>query len=110
MGAKFINNPYDMVIQVFNNLYPECECEVQFDNTMGDGPPWGETFFPEKEGEIPLVNINAELSIQHGVEILAHELAHVKCGVEAGHGVEWESVTNEIHKGFEKLVKNLGGE
>lgn len=106
-GAKFINNPYDMVIKVFDTLFPDTLCAVQFDGTMENCPPWGATVFPDEIDAIPMVYINANLTIVAGVGILAHELAHVVCGVEEGHGEKWKEAADKIHEGFNKLA---GGE
>ena len=77
MKASFINNPYDILLEVFNENYPGNPCDIQFDDTMPDEPPWGATGFPDDPKENIIVFINANLSIKDGVEILAHELAHV---------------------------------
>jgi hypothetical protein len=59
--------------------------------------PKGQTFFPD-DGSTPVISINGKLrrGVQGTLDILAHELAHVAAGTEAGHGPEWEAAYREI--------------
>lgn len=64
------------------------------------GVVYGITTFPADENEVPLVEISAELTVQDAVEILAHELAHVAAGIDAGHGEAWEKAFHRIHQEY----------
>jgi len=74
--------------------------------------PKGETFFPD-DGSIPVISINARLKrgVQGSLDILAHELAHVRAGIEAEHGPEWKVAYHELFEAATRdpvVVREIG--
>lgn len=105
---NFSNDPFAVVFQVFTKLYPHAECDVVWVEQLRDdegGVVYGVTTYPASEGEIPLVEISAELTVQDAVEILAHELAHVAVGMDAGHGEAWEKAFQRIHQEYVDMME-----
>lgn len=107
MVTKIANNPFDIVFQAVNELYPNTEARIQFDPTLNmEEQEYGYTEFGES-GTLPIVGINPELPVSAAIEILAHELAHVIVGYIADHGPEWEKVFSEINDKYTEIMKNM---
>lgn len=107
------NNPIQILMEVFDELYPDVEIEVCFMSGMreyetGDGEKgvWGITYPDSK----PIaIDIAGELPVEHLPEILAHELAHAvtyKEGLE-DHGPEWDAVFDELCDRFNTKLKPI---
>lgn len=100
----FVNDPFPALFEAFECLYKDAESvEIHlvmpedFDLTGDDGEPAvGLTLFPDDGGE-PVIYVSAELPFYNVVEIVAHEMAHVIAGQDAGHSDEWEKAFSEIH-------------
>jgi hypothetical protein len=103
---KFINNPFNTLLEIMEENYPNAECDIYIGESMTDGiETFGCTLFPEEIGyNWTVVEIHHSLSLTDAVEILAHELAHVVAGVDAEHNEEWESVFDHIHKEFQRKL------
>ena len=105
MNTPFVNDMFSMVYQAFKNLYPDKECECQWQPekmTDEDGAEvFGITTYGDN-GEI-FVDISAHLKVVDAVEILAHELAHVAVGADANHGKAWEDAFDAIHNEFNRI-------
>lgn len=105
MNTPFVNDMFSMVYQAFKNLYPDKECECQWQPkkmTDEDGAEvLGITTYGDN-GEI-FVDISAHLKVVDAVEILAHELAHVAVGADAKHEKAWEDAFNAIHNEFNRI-------
>jgi len=103
--VKIRNNPFELVLQVYKDLYGNTEIDIAFDIDVKKRylffGMWGYTNF---DGKIPKVRISAHLPVYHAVEILAHELAHVRVGFEEDHNDKWEDCFSEIHAEFLKRV------
>lgn len=95
------HNPFQMVIDAAVKLYPELECIIQFDPRL-ECPPYGETWWSNEPDEIPVIAISSSLTMETSLEILAHELAHVIAGPEAGHSDEWRDIFSKIHDQYNK--------
>jgi hypothetical protein len=84
---KFLNNPFDIVIQATKELYGDIDTDIQFDDRIKFfkfglfryGNHCGETIFPYNNST-PLINISTNIPFNRMPEILAHELAHVVAG------------------------------
>ena len=77
--SPFANDLFALVALAFKNLYPEREYAAYFVPEVEDGSggaACGVTTFPE-DGSPPVVEVSGEIPIAAGVEIFAHELAHV---------------------------------
>ncbi len=109
---EIINNPFDIVIQAVEELYPDTQALIQFNPTLRgrEYRECGRTIFPD-DGSIPLIDISTNIPFDVMVEILAHELAHVIIGadveIEEEHGKQWEKVFDAIHKKYMELVSLL---
>ena len=44
----------------------------------------------------PAISVRAGLSEAEFVDTLCHELAHLACGIEAGHNEQWSDVLGEL--------------
>lgn len=79
MKNPFLNDPFAMVWQAFQNLYPDKNCDVYWDPNLQPDEAgksvYGVTVFND-DGKV-LVFVDAMISVNNAVEILAHELAHV---------------------------------
>lgn len=106
---KILNDPFKILLEAVQNLYPEIECEIQMDPTIRKPFKlfgkrlWGccgYALFPN-DGGIPQIRISSNIPYFAVVEVLAHELAHVVAGIDAGHGAEWEEVFINIHAEYD---------
>lgn len=112
MESPFINDPFAMVYQGFKRLYPDKECEINWEPreiTGEDGKKCvGVTTFT-KDGSI-VVDISVKIPVADAVETLAHELAHVAVGEKEGHNEKWEKAFDAIHEEFDKIGVEMFGE
>lgn len=99
MGVKLLFDPFGLVLEVFNELYPQHECEVIFGSRMPEAT-FGYTDFAQSP---PWIIVGFDIPMAGVVEVLAHELAHVVAGLEADHGPEWEAAFNAIHNRYTEL-------
>jgi len=90
-------DPIQTVIDVFKQLYQDHSATIIFGAELPE-KGCGLTIF--NDGEIPEINISADLPYLHCAEILAHELAHVVAGKRGKHGKKWEAVFEALHKGY----------
>jgi predicted metallopeptidase len=65
---------------------------------------YGVTFFPD-DGSRILVEINPALTLMDQIEIIGHELAHVKVGFANGHCNEWKLAFENIHKKYDEIYE-----
>lgn len=113
----FENDPFAIVWQAFQNLYPGKECQVlwyNMDAIHDDGKiieevPGGERlgltqFFDD--GEV-LVLVSVKSTPEVATETLAHELAHVAVGIEKEHGTEWEAAFEKIFQEYNRIADEL---
>lgn len=113
----FENDPFAMVWQAFQNLYPGKECRVlwynmdaiQDDMEIIEEVPGGErlgvTQFSDT-GEV-FVLISLKSIPEVATETLAHELAHVAVGIEKEHGTEWEAAFEKIFQEYNRIGDEL---
>lgn len=102
--SPFANDPFALVALAFKNLYPEREYAAYFVPEVEDGSggaACGVTTFPE-DGSPPVVEVSGEVPITAGVEIFAHELAHVATPEDREHGEAWKAA-------FDRILKNTTG-
>ena len=99
---RFINDPLPIICAIAQELKPDIDCIVQYRQGLEGA---GCTTFPDDGGTI-LIEINADIPIIAGVEILAHELAHVIVGKADGdgHTAEWESTFDLIFRLYEQKI------
>ena len=104
---KFINNPFDILLQIMNEHFPDSKCDIVFASQETDGKEtFGCTIFPKDKNELPVIEINESLGVWDATEILAHELAHLIAGEDAEHDNQWASADCFLH---EQFIKETGG-
>ncbi len=99
------NNLFEMMNQVMSDLYPDIRaivivCSGLFENEGA----YGCTTFPD-DGSIPIIEIDVNVPIGSFPEILAHEIAHVVVGPDAGHGTEWEKEFDLLQTKWTELLE-----
>lgn len=107
METPFSNDMFAFVFQAFKNLYPDKKCECQWVPGIADGKEkaFGGTTFAD-DGKV-YVAISAEVPVINAAEVLAHELAHVAVGDDAGHGQEWEEAFSEICNEYGRILEKI---
>lgn len=101
---KIANNPFDKILDIFENNYPEIAekiTEISFANITNKNV-FGSTEFQDNGKIIIHIGIkgkyNKPLGIEDSTEILAHELAHAIAGIGAEHNQEWENAFERLHQ------------
>jgi len=107
MGVNIIFNPFTLIAEIAEKLWPEINCNVYFADTehFQNGAK-ALTNFPVDGGK-PEICISPDVPFSATLELLSHELSHVVAGESAGHGPEWESVFSKIHEEYKKHVEAL---
>lgn len=96
-------NPFQIVIQAAEKLFPQIECRIVFAELEGKV---GETLFPD-DGSAPVISIDPDGSYRQIVELLAHELAHVAVGPDAEHGPAWVEAYRKIENEYLKAHRKI---
>lgn len=111
--SPFGNDPFALVAQAFKNLYPERVYLAQIAPEVADdggNAVCGATTFPD-DGSPPLVEVSGEIPIAGGIEIFAHELAHVAAPEDNNHGEAWQTAFDQIFEEYNQIGEALcGGE
>ena len=110
MMSPFWNDPFSMVYQAFQNLYPGKECECYFEPDLkaeDEDKAYGLTNFCDDGETIILVDPNVDIEI--ATEIFAHELPHVAVGYDAKHGPEWDAAFDAILDEYNRIGDELFG-
>jgi len=103
---QFINDPFKVVIQAFEELFPNLDAEIQFNPTMDyENKEYGRAIFPD-DGSTPLIEINPKLSVENAIEIIAHELAHIAAGIDSEHNEKWETAFQQIHEKYVYIIES----
>lgn len=93
------NSLYEIVIDVATRIKPDIDCDIFFANRMKRRKK-GLTVFPENKSR-------TKIFIKHGLEILAHELAHVICPEDDKHGDNWERTFSVIQQNYNTIVMEM---
>ena len=97
-------DPIALVTQAAMQAFPDLRCDMDFMQVIDCDPEaLGVTIWPD-DGGVPQVFIRLDLTIEQAVEIIAHELAHVAAGQEAGHDEAWLAAFDAIGKQWESLL------
>jgi len=104
------NDPFELVIKAFNELYPETSVEVLLTPMLDN---IGCTTFTD--GCIPVIEINVTIPYYYVLETLVHELAHVvirndETITEEDHGSEWVAVFDKIFSKYNEIGNDSYGE
>lgn len=108
MNTPFENDPLCYVWMAFKRLYPDKSCRVCWDAGLKDDDGklcYGITTFCD-DGEI-IVTIDAGQAVCTAVETLAHELAHVATGKNAGHDAKFNEAFNAIYDEYVRIGDEL---
>lgn len=101
----FENDPFAIVWQAFQNLYPGKECEVSWcgleEEGEGDEDVVGLTIWAD-DGSIQVL-VDPKRTVEQATETLAHELAHVAVDPDEGHGPEWEAAFEKIFQEYNRI-------
>lgn len=100
-----IQNPIDELRLAALEAFPDLSCSVRFASFPDDGP-YGETLFPD-DGSRPIVQVAVGIPMEAVIEVMAHELAHVAAGLDAGHGAIWEDAFDRIHAAYCKRMAGV---
>ena len=97
--AEMLFDPFGLVLDVFNDLYPGKPAIVTWRQGMKDsGDCYGCTDF---DHDPPLVSVDVDLPVTGAIDVLAHELAHVAAGhVKPPHGKAWRAAFDAIHREY----------
>ena len=104
MKTPFENDPFAMVYQAFQNLYPGKECRIFWEPEIRpeDGETaYGLTDFGD-DGTVT-VFVTPDMTVLDAVEILSHELAHVAVGADHEHDEVWEDAFDAIFKEYNRI-------
>lgn len=111
MKTPFENDPFAMVHQAFQNLYPGKECRAFWEpdiRPQEDGDEvYGLTDFGD-DGTI-MVFVTPNMKVTDAVEILAHELAHVAVGADHDHDEVWGSAFDAIFQEYNRIGDEMYG-
>lgn len=116
---KYELNPFNLILDVCNKLYPDTKAQIIFSppgdfETMvkeynvpldDEELPCGFTFFPDDDTQ-PLIVINSDIPCHAAIEIISHEIAHVIAGYDAGHGGLWQVEFDKIHQAYCKAYED----
>lgn len=99
-----------MVALAFKSLYPTREYTAYIAPKLEDGETsvCGETTFPE-DGSRPIVAVSGKIPIAAGVEVLAHERAHVVTPEDQAHGEAWCAAFDLILQEYNRIGQELFG-
>lgn len=110
MKPKFIDNPFDLLLDAFNALYPDKYAEIYWTDKetlqadSGQKGALGITNYADEDRPTTDILICADQTMVEAMDVLAHELAHVAVGFDAAHGEEFQSAYKAI---FEKYDSDL---
>jgi hypothetical protein len=112
----FINNPFDCLLEGFQNLYPQfhsknivVQLNPEITNEVGE-PVVGRTTFSDDDKNLILIDISSDLPIEGMTEILSHELAHVVLDHNGDrpqheqHDADFDLVMDTLHDAYSKVM------
>ncbi len=97
-------DPIATVIGIFNERHPGLQVNIYWlEGLAGNVPGWGMCLWGDEENDSE-IHIDPVLPFNSLVETLAHELAHVAAGEDAGHGPVWEEVFGGLFAAYSAIV------
>lgn len=111
LETPFANDPFALVARAFKNLYSEREYIAYIVPEVVDeegNAVFGATTFPD-DGSTPIVELSGDNPILRGIEIFAHELAHIATPEDQDHGEKWECAFNRIFEEYNRIAEQLFG-
>ena len=114
MKTPFKNDPFAMILQAFQNLYPEKKCECIWESDLLElrqekegAPVYGLCNFGE-DGTVT-VFVSPKIGVLDAAEVFAHELAHVAVGEDHAHDAEWEKAYEAIYEEYDRIGEEMFG-
>ena len=123
-GLKIRNNPIDLILKAFAELWPEKKVDIYFDPdlprpTAADLDERDFSIIAQEEiasvgaagatkfedGKKPTVYLNPDQPFMQLVQTLAEELAHVVAGPDAGHGPEFGKALDLLSIRYEEIMQ-----
>ncbi len=104
----FKNDPFEFIVEAFNELYPGKKYECFWGENLRDEDGeeiYGFIFFPD-DGSTPVIFVDANLSVRNAGEILGHELAHLATPDDTEHGKDWENAFDKIKEKYDEIVRS----
>src|SRR5690606_30003239 len=102
-GLEFRPNCMELMLDVVREMRPDLKAQVYFTGSIPcddqEQDAVGRTIFPNN-GSDPHIQIHTGCTIEGACEVLAHELAHLVCGVRdeaADHDEQWRQTFDEIY-------------
>ena len=86
--AKFACDPFNVLLSVFGRQSEAAVTVVWVSDLHAEEGAWGRTHF---DSNPIIIELDVDCPVRGALDVLAHELAHVIAGFEAGHGPEWEA-------------------
>lgn len=112
MTVRFAFNPFELLLSLFEYHWPDKHALIDFvvrieepDSDEEHGCAGCTSF----DDEPPRIGISKNVPLEHAVEVLAHELAHVAVGYDESHGVAWQAAFAKIHEEYQKAVAEIAG-
>lgn len=104
------NCPFEMLTICFRRLFPKKEFEAYFQSDLKNDE--GEEVFGltnfQSDGTIEIL-ISTDLTINHAVEIFAHELAHAGVGEGHDHDDVWAKAFEDLFNEYNELGNEMFG-
>ena len=101
---KIANDPISIMLDIFEENYEEVAKKISgiyyYPKKMGRKVYAQTTFNDDGTIRIDIATIGKKkrpIGIEDTTELLAHELAHAICGLDAGHGKEWQDTFERLH-------------
>lgn len=113
---KISNDPIDALLEVFSNLYNECDkvsiwysdsATIQYlsDNFSDGISDKGVVLFPDdKDGNI-VIYLNIELPVNEIPVVLIHQLSHIISGKNSGHSDVYCNVYSALAENYLSYLK-----
>lgn len=110
MSIKWLNTPFEDVIQAAINIRGDINCEIVFNPELyNEDNIYGATHFRE-DGSV-LIELDTNMQMSSLLETLSHELAHVIAGKEAEHNEKWEKIFEDIYAEYNRYcMSKYGGD
>lgn len=109
MPARMKFDPFGLLIRLFNDTGCPVNVTVEFVSGLhAQEGRWGLTNFSD-DGKAE-IHIDGDCPVAGAVDVLAHELAHVIAGFDAGHGKAWEQAYSALHRRYGEQInaENMG--
>lgn len=102
----FKHDPFEYVMQAFENLYGKHDVLIQW-NPIKDHKGkecYGRTSLLD-DGTFA-IDISPNLKIRDAIEVLGHELAHVSAGLENAHNKAWQRADDAIYEEYLRIIRD----